>query len=91
MKFSEYIRMARINKGLKRAELARRIDVTPQYLLIVEKEDKIPSEEIIARLVSVLDLSEVEAFKLADKLPPRVLDRAKIDFYGGVQGGETED
>lgn len=86
MKFGEYIRLARMQKNWKRAELARRLDITPQYLMTIEKEDdKIPSEEIIERMVSVLDLDEKETFALADKLPLRIIQKAKIEYFGGTQ------
>lgn len=89
MKFGEYIRLARMQKDWKRAELARRLEITPQYLMTIEKEDdKIPSEEIIERMVSVLDLDEKETFLLADKVPTRILRQAKIDYFGGRYNGK---
>jgi transcriptional regulator with XRE-family HTH domain len=89
MRFGEYIKIARIGKQWNRAELARRLEITPQYLMTIEKEnDKIPSEEIIERMVSILDLNEKEAFVLADKLPLRIIRQAKNEYYGGLSADE---
>lgn len=80
MTFADYVSRGRGNKRLSKSELARRTEITPQYMTDIEK-GTIPSEEIIERLVGALELDERTAFMLADKLPPRVMAQAKRDYY----------
>ncbi|MED1864784.1 helix-turn-helix transcriptional regulator [Fictibacillus nanhaiensis] len=79
--FGRFIEMSRNQKGLSKSELARRLSITPQYMADIEKGRMIPSEEKIEKLVKTLELNEKEAFKLADKLPLRVLAEAKQHYY----------
>lgn len=87
--FGEYIHLCRTAKSLSKSELARRSEITPQYVSDIEKGHTIPSEEVIERLVGILEMNEAIAFRLADKLPMRIIAKAKMDFYGG--GGEHHD
>jgi transcriptional regulator with XRE-family HTH domain len=79
--FGRYIENSRKQKGLSKSELARRLSITPQYMADIEKGRMIPSEEKIEKLVKALELNEKDAFKLADKLPLRVLAEAKEEYY----------
>jgi transcriptional regulator with XRE-family HTH domain len=79
--FGTFIERSRKSKGLSKSELARRLCITPQYMADIEKGRMIPSEEKIEKLVKALELNEREAFKLADKLPLRVLAEAKQEYY----------
>jgi transcriptional regulator with XRE-family HTH domain len=83
-KFGTFIETSRKQKGLSKSELARRLNITPQYMADIEKGRMIPSEEKIEKLVITLELNEKETFKLADKLPLRVLAEAKQEFYKTV-------
>jgi transcriptional regulator with XRE-family HTH domain len=78
--FSTHIQMGRIAKNLNKSELGRRLGLTPQYISDIEK-GSIPSEEVIAKIVDVLELDEYTTFKLADKLPPHVYEQAKRDYF----------
>ncbi|AIQ34722.1 MULTISPECIES: helix-turn-helix transcriptional regulator [Paenibacillus] len=79
----EYITFSRTAKGLSKSELARRVGITPQYMRDIEDNRTIPSEEKLELMVNVLDMKEVVAFKLADKLPLRIINKAKMDYFGG--------
>jgi transcriptional regulator with XRE-family HTH domain len=79
--FGRFIEDSRKHKGLSKSELARRLSITPQYMADIEKGRMIPSEEKIEKLVTALELNEKEAFKLADKLPLRVLAEAKEEYF----------
>ncbi|ANX11178.1 hypothetical protein ABE41_004110 [Fictibacillus arsenicus] len=79
--FGRFIENSRKQKSLSKSELARRLSITPQYMADIEKGRMIPSEEKIEKLVTALELNEKEAFKLADKLPLRVLAEAKQEYY----------
>jgi transcriptional regulator with XRE-family HTH domain len=83
MKFGEHIKIGRLAKQLKKSELARRVAITPQYLADIEQKGAVPSEEVIEKLVSVLDLNEIDTFRIADKLPIRIIEKAKQEYFGG--------
>jgi hypothetical protein len=48
----------------------------------IEDGRTVPHEEKIDMLIGVLELEEVQAYKLADKIPLRVLEQAKKEYYG---------
>jgi transcriptional regulator with XRE-family HTH domain len=80
--FGELIHLARLAKHINKSELARRVGITPQYVTDIESNRTVPSEQFIEILVGVLDLEEKETFKLADKLPPRILEKARKEYFG---------
>lgn len=79
--FADYIKAKRAELNLSRSEMARRAGFTPQYAMEIEVNNKIPTEDKIEALVNVLELDEKLAFKLADKLPTRIYDKAKEDYF----------
>ncbi|NIK80539.1 transcriptional regulator with XRE-family HTH domain [Paenibacillus castaneae] len=81
MTFGDYIKTGRAAKGLGKSELARRAGITPQYARDIEDDRTVPSEEKIELIVNVLELDERMAFKLANKLPVRIIEQAKKEFY----------
>lgn len=85
MLFGDYIRNGRNEMKLKKTELAKYTGITSQYVFYIEDNKIIPSEDVIKRLVSILDLNEKVAFKLADKLPLDLIDKVKMEYYDGVE------
>jgi transcriptional regulator with XRE-family HTH domain len=81
MTFADYIKAKRSEKNLSRSEMARRCEITPQYAMEIERGNMIPSEDKIEQLVNVLELDERIAFKLADKIPTRIYEQAKKDYF----------
>lgn len=81
MTFSEYIKSKRSEKNLSRSEMARRANFTPQYAMEIERGHMIPTEDKIQSLVDVLELDERLAFRLANKIPSYIYDKAKKDYY----------
>ena len=79
--FDEYIVAKRAEKNMTRSEMARRVGMTPQYAMSIERGVGLPSEEMIERMVDVLELDEKTAFKLADKMPVRYYEAAKLKYY----------
>jgi transcriptional regulator with XRE-family HTH domain len=79
--FADYIKAKRAEKNLSRSEMARRADFTPQYAMEIERGHVIPTEDKIEALVKVLELDEKLAFKLADKIPSRIYEQAKEDYF----------
>jgi transcriptional regulator with XRE-family HTH domain len=85
LNFGDYIVTARSAKNLSRSELARRVGITPQYMMDIERGRIIPNEEKISKLVEVLGCEEKVLFKLADKLPLRIIEKIKKKYYGDLE------
>lgn len=81
--FAELIKHKRAEKKLSRSEMARRAGFTPQYAMDIERGRIIPNEDKIEQLINVLELDERLAFKLADKIPSRVYEKAKKEYFNG--------
>lgn len=79
--FGHHIKEARIVKYLSKSELARRAGITPQYITDIETDRIVPSEDKIERLIEALELDEKETFKIADKIPLRVFEKAKENYF----------
>lgn len=81
--FADYIiaKRSEVKPNLSRSEMARRCGFTPQYAMEIERGNMIPTEDKIEALVNVLELDEKLAFKLADKIPTRIYDKAKEEYF----------
>ncbi|GGD28924.1 helix-turn-helix domain-containing protein [Pontibacillus salipaludis] len=79
--FGQYIKDKRAERNLSRSEMARRVGITPQYAMGIERGQVIPTEDKIERLVEVLEANEKTAFKLADKIPTRIFEEAKANYF----------
>jgi len=79
--FADLVKAKRSELNLSRSEMARRANFTPQYAMEIERGHVIPTEDKIEALVNVLELDEKLAFKLADKIPMRIYDQAKQDYF----------
>ncbi|HLI46978.1 MAG TPA: helix-turn-helix transcriptional regulator, partial [Geobacterales bacterium] len=77
----EYIIAKRAEKNLSRSEMAKRAGFTAQYAMEIERGRMIPAEDKIEDLINVLDLDEKTAFKLANKIPIRIYEKAKEEYY----------
>lgn len=64
-----FIRDARVAKGLKLRELARRLEVTPSYVSDIENDRRVPSEEVLAKIAAELDLDYSNLVARAGRLP----------------------
>lgn len=69
MTLGAFIRDARVAKGLKLRELARRLDVTPSYVSDIENDRRVPSEEVLAKIAAELDLDYSNLVARAGRLP----------------------
>jgi transcriptional regulator with XRE-family HTH domain len=79
--FADLIKAKRAEKNLTRSEMARRVGITPQYAMEIERGSIIPNEDKIEGLIEVLELDERIAFQLADKIPLRVYEKAKEEYF----------
>lgn len=52
----DLIKSRRVELDLKLRELARRLDVTPSYVSDIEYDRRVPSEEVLGRIATELQL-----------------------------------
>ena len=65
----EVIRDGRAAKGqMKLRELARLLDVTPSYVSDIENDRRVPSEDVLARIATALDLDYTDLVARAGRL-----------------------
>lgn len=67
MTFGEFIKEKRQNKGITLRAFADMIDIAPAYMSDIEKSKRnAPTQEILEKMVKVLELSNDEANELFD-------------------------
>ncbi|WP_304681503.1 helix-turn-helix domain-containing protein [uncultured Clostridium sp.] len=67
MKFGEYIKDKRLEKGISLRELASRVGISPSYMSDIEKGRRnAPNKEKVDKIAEVLFYSEEEINKLYD-------------------------
>lgn len=67
MTFDEFIKEKRQNKGITLRAFADMIDIAPAYMSDIEKSKRnAPTQEILEKMVKVLELSNDEANELFD-------------------------
>jgi len=81
MEFGTFVRNNRESKGVSLRVLAQRAEVNPAYLSRVEAGKVPPSDQLVARLATLLDCSEEELFLLAGKLPATIQEFVKREPY----------
>ncbi len=54
--FGETLREARVKKGVSLRSVAAELDITPSYLSDIENDRRIPSEDVLQQLATLLDL-----------------------------------
>ena len=79
MKFGQKVRALRQEKGLSQRALAAKLSVNFTYLSKIENErldfGDYPSEELICKLASALDVDQDELLILAKKIPVAIRER----------------
>lgn len=66
----EVVRGGRTNLDIALRELARRLDVTPSYVSDIENDRRTPSEDVLKRLATVLQLPIDDLTGPAGRLGP---------------------
>lgn len=75
-KFGEEIKQLRLEKNFGVREFAKMIKkedgtpISPSYIIDIEKNNRVPSADIIERMAEVLDCDADKLFSLAQKIPP---------------------
>jgi transcriptional regulator with XRE-family HTH domain len=57
LQFGKRIRDYRIEKGIKQADFAKQLEITPSYLNLVESGTKIPSFDLVVHILNELEMS----------------------------------
>lgn len=67
MNFAEFLKEKRTQKGLTLRKMAELIDIAPAYLSDIEKRKRnAPSQDVLERLVEILELSDEEKNEMYD-------------------------
>lgn len=64
----EVVREGRTAKGIKLRELSRRLEVTPSYVSDIENDRRVPSEEVLQKIATELDLDYGDLVARAGRL-----------------------
>ena len=78
MRLGSAIRVARARKGLRQAELARRLDVSATYISLLERDRRDPSWSFVNRLADALDVPLPVLLLLASPADDRELPRSTL-------------
>jgi len=80
MRIGQLLKHIRINMGISQKEMADRLDISQNYLSLIESEKKRPSTEKLGDFARALKISK-EALQLASAEVPKELgDKDKRDF-----------
>jgi transcriptional regulator with XRE-family HTH domain len=66
--FGETLREARVKKGVSLRSLASELSITPSYLSDIENDRRIPSEDVLQQLATLLDLNFDDLMAQAGRL-----------------------
>lgn len=69
-------------QSLSQSKLANLIGVSPVWINNIIRGDKFPSDEILCGIANTLNIKEEELFKVARRLPPKIVEEIKKDFLG---------
>ena len=50
------IKKSRLNQHITQEELARAVDITPRFIMAIENEGKLPSFEVLYKLIRTLNI-----------------------------------
>jgi len=62
VKLGSAVKTARLERGLTQKQLAKRLSITPHYLMSIENKKQIPSSDLLFRIVRELNLSADSIF-----------------------------
>lgn len=66
----EKLRSIRNKEGLSLYKAARNIHITGNYLSLIERGKRVPSNEVLINIADFYNISREELFSLYDKIPP---------------------
>lgn len=63
---------ATTEQGLFQKEVAEAVGVSPQYITDIIKNRRVPSDEVLDRLIKYLSLNRNYAYYLVNRYPPEI-------------------
>jgi len=84
VKLSLQIKRARKRLKLPMRDVAERSGISHTYIMQIERGERIPTDDILAKLASTLELDEAELFAAAGRVSPKV----KAAFLNDPHGTE---
>jgi len=84
MKLGQLIKTIRISRGLLQKELSKKLDISTNYLCLIETGRRLPSVDLSARITKEFKISkDALDFLLTDV--PAELDESKSEIYKKLQ------
>ncbi len=86
--FARNVRIFREIRGLTQAQLAEKVEISVNFLSLIEGERKFPSPQVVDRFISALDLQTHQLFQ--ESVDPGTIGseaearRMAVDFRNGV-------
>lgn len=84
----EIIRLLRKRKKIKLVDLAKKVKVTYVHLLNIEKDKKLPSQELLKKISKILSDDKEEEHKIYKKLLQYLIEKKYADLT--VQSGDKQ-
>lgn len=84
MKLGQLIKTLRISQGFSQKELSEKLDITTNYLCLVETSKRLPSNELIARIAKEFKISK-DALDFLSTDVPTELDKLNSKKYKKLQ------
>lgn len=80
----EVLRDARVSADLTLRDLAKKLDITPSYISDIENDRRVPSEDVLQRLASELNLKFDELMARAGRVGDQAERYMKQNPAAGV-------
>jgi len=77
IEFGNYIKSCRMGKQWSILEVGEKIGVSANYVSLMERGMRIPTEETIEKLASLYNIEEDVLYRLLGKVPRNVLEEIK--------------
>lgn len=84
MKLGQLIKTLRISHGLSQKELSEKLEITTNYLCLIETSKRLPSTELIARTAREFKISK-DALDFLSTDVPTELDKKNSKKYAKLQ------
>ncbi|HKZ43279.1 MAG TPA: helix-turn-helix transcriptional regulator [Candidatus Hodarchaeales archaeon] len=84
MKLGQLIKSLRISHGISQKELSEKLDMSTNYLCLIETSKRMPSADLIARIAKELKISK-DALDFLSTDVPTELDKENSKKYMKLQ------
>ncbi len=80
MKVGEMIKLIRTSKGVSQKDMADKLNITANYLSLIESDKKIPGREIVSDFANKLGISKAALLFAISEVPDELKGRDREDF-----------